>query len=196
MEGLIPFLARDILGFSFALTAAWKLTHWQVYTISFRYLRPQFMRAVESPARYALVGAELACCCLLFSQEWITGGAQEIGPLFALALLGVFTASVVSQSSVSDCGCWSSPAVELKNRDTRGLLLIRNAVLLAVCGVAIVPGHPPRSVIVALSSLAFAAVVAPVLLELPQVIPVTRYHGGIPADRSSRHAEHLGEASP
>ncbi len=105
----------------------------------------------------------------------------EAGPVLAIALLVTFTVAVARQRSVADCGCWSAPVAGPGGSDVKGPLLARNGILLAVAAVAAIPIQTGSSAGVLLSAAAFSAMVAPVILELPQVIAVATYRGGMNA---------------
>lgn len=178
MGAVWPLLARDVLAIAFILTATWKAIHRQEYIVSFRRLRPDFIRSLEPVARSALVLAEITCAALLIASPAISGAAQLAGPLLAVVLLVMFTSAIAAQPSLSDCGCWSSPANGPAGLDLKGSLLARNGVLLAVSLAAFIPVRSAASAVVFLSSLASAVVLAPIILELPQVISVARFHSG------------------
>jgi Methylamine utilisation protein MauE len=178
MEMLGQLLARDVLAVAFILTATWKLSHRQEYVRSFAHLRPGFVRRIEPLGRVAVVITELVCASLLVASPFLPSRAQVAGPLLAILLLLIFTVAVIAQPSLSDCGCWTSPVTERASPDMKGPLLARNSILLFIGVVAALPTRGGTSVIVVLSSLAFAAVLAPIILELPQVISVAKYHGG------------------
>ena len=176
-----PLLGRDILAVTFGLTAGWKITHWREYANSFTGLRPPLIREFELPVRSGLVLAELACAVLLAAAPAMGRGAAEAGPVLAIALLVTFTVAVARQRSVAGCGCWSAPVAGPGGSDVKGPLLARNGILLAVAAVAAIPVQAGSSAGVLLSAAAFSAVVAPVILELPQVIAVAKYRGGMNA---------------
>jgi hypothetical protein len=173
-----PLLGRDILAVTFGLTAAWKLTHRREYAASFIGLRPSFIREFELPARVGLVLAELGCAAGLAVTAGLRGAVAEAGPVLAIALLLALTVAVVRQPSVADCGCWSSPAAGPHGQDVKRPLLARNGILLAAGLAAVIPVRAAVPVGLLLSAAAFAAVVAPVVLELPQVIAVATFRGG------------------
>jgi len=173
---LSSLLARDVLAVAFFLTATWKVSHPREYIASYARMRPAFVRGIDSPARAAVVVTEFLCSCLLIISPAIHGAGQEAGPLLAVALLILFTAALQAQPSLSDCGCWSSPVIERVRGDIKQSLLVRNGLLLAISAVAVIPVRANVSSVVFLSSLACAVVVAPVLLELPQVLSVVRHH--------------------
>jgi len=175
-----PVLGRDILAVVFLLTATWKVTHRREYASSFTGLRPSFIRAFELPARAGLIFAELACVVLLAAAPALSRGAAEAGPVLAIVLLVAFTAAVARQRSVAGCGCWSA-VTGPGGSDVKGPLLARNGILLAVSLAAAIPVRGGIQAGVLLSAAAFSAVVAPVILELPQVIAVAKYQGGMRA---------------
>jgi len=174
-----PVLGRDILAIVFLLTAAWKVTHAGEYANSFTRLRPEFIRAFEPLARTGLGCAELACVILLAAGPALGRGAAEAGPVLAIVLLVTFTVAVARQRSAVGCGCWSAPVTGPGGSDVKGPLLARNAILLAVSLVAAIPVRADIPAGLLLSAAALSAVVAPVMLELPQVIAVTKYQGGM-----------------
>jgi Methylamine utilisation protein MauE len=176
-----PVLGRDILAVVFLLTAAWKVTHRREYVNSFTGLRPSFIRALEFPVRTGLIFAELACAVLLATGPALRRGTAEAGPVLAIVLLVTFTVAVARQRSVTGCGCWSAPVTGPGGADVKGPLLARNAILLAVSLVAAIPVRAGIPAGLLLSAAAFSAMVAPVILELPQVIAVARYQGGMRA---------------
>jgi Methylamine utilisation protein MauE len=178
METVGPLLGRDILAVAFGLTAVWKITHRREYANSFTGLRPSFIREFEGPARVGLILAELGCAVLLAVTAGLRGPVAEAGPALAIALLAALTTAVARQPSVADCGCWSSPVAGPGGRDVKRPLLARNAILLAAGLVAVIPASTGVSVGLLLSAAAFAAVAAPVILELPQVIAVATFQGG------------------
>jgi|CZKT01.1.fsa_nt_gi hypothetical protein len=184
MDAVGPLIGRDILAVALILTAAWKISHWPKYIASFGRLRPGFIRGLEIPARMGLVLSELACAGLLAAAPGLRGIAAEAGPALAIALLVMFTATILARPSGADCGCWSSPAAAPGDQGLPGPLLARNGTLLAACVAAAIPVRAAPSTGVILSALAFAAVLAPVILELPQVIAVVRYQGGIHSERA------------
>jgi len=178
MNTVGPLLGRDVLAVAFGFTAAWKVTHRQEYAISFTRLRPSFIREFELPARAGLILAELTCAVLLATAPAINGIMAESGPVLAIALLAVFTVTIARQRSVADCGCWSSPVTGPGGPDVKGPLLARNGILLCAALVAAVPVRAGISAGLLFSAAAFAVVIAPVILELPQVIAVATFQGG------------------
>jgi hypothetical protein len=181
MDMVGPLLGRDILAVTFGLTAGWKITHRRDYANSFSSLRPPFIREFELPVRTGLILAELACAALLAAAPAMGRSAAEAGPVLAIALLVMFTVAVARQRSVTDCGCWSAPVAGPGGSDVKGPLLARNGILLAVAVLAAIPIRTGSSAGVLLSAAAFSAVAAPVILELPQVIAVAKYRGGMNA---------------
>ena len=181
-----PLLGRDILVVAFLLTAAWKVTHRREYAISFTGLRPSLIREFERPARVGLILCELGCAVLLAVGPGTRGAVAEAGPVLAIALLVVLTIAVARQQAVAGCGCWSSPVTGPGGQNVRRPLLARNGILLAAAVVAVIPVRAGVSAGLLLSAAAFAAVAAPVVLELPQVIAVATFQGGsrIPGARS------------
>jgi hypothetical protein len=175
MNTVGPLLGRDVLAVAFLLTAAWKITHRREYAISFTGLQPSFIREFELPARVGLIFSELACVGLLAAGPGLSGGAADAGPVLAIALLVLFTLTIAVRPSVRNCGCWSAPTTGPAGADVKGPLLARNAIMLAAGLTAVIPVRPGVSAGVLLSAAAFAAVIAPVLLELPQIIAVAKY---------------------
>src|ERR1039457_5052887 len=96
----------------------------------------------------------------------------------------MFTATMLPRPSGPGCGRWPPPAAAPGDQGLPGPLLARNGTLLAACVAAAIPVRAAPSTGVILSALAFAAVLAPVILELPQVIAVVRYQGGTHSERA------------
>lgn len=184
MALLAPTLARYVLAAAFTLTGTWKISHWHEYGRSFTTLLPRFLRRLERQARVGFVVAEFACAALLAISPVVHGNAQEAAPLAGLALLVVLTVSIMLRPSVADCGCWTSPATEASDPDVKGVLIARNSFLILASLVATVPIRTAVPWITLLSSIAFAVVIAPVVLELPQVVSIVKYHGGVPKGES------------
>jgi hypothetical protein len=184
MDAVGPLVGKDILAVAFILTAAWKVSHWTEYIVAFDRLRPAFIRGFRIPARIGLVLSELACAGLLAAAPGMRGIAADAGPTLAIALLAMFTATILVRPSVPDCGCWSSPAAGPGDQDISGSILARNGILLVICVAAAIPLRTAPSAGITLSALAFATVVAPVILELPQLIAVVKYRGGIQIERA------------
>ncbi len=181
-----PLLGRDILAVAFLLTAAWKVTHRRESAISFTSLRPSLIREFELPVRVGLILCELGCAVLLAVAPDTRRPVAEAGPVLAIALLVALTIAVARQPTVADCGCWSSPVAGSGGQDVRRPLLARNGILLAAAVAAVIPVRAGVSAGLLLSAAAFAAVAAPIVLELPQVIAVATFQGGsrIPGARS------------
>jgi hypothetical protein len=147
----VPFLLAGVL-ITAAITKIISLEHFSRLTSTIQIVPLELRR----PLAFAVPFVELCVACLLLLRQ-----ARNVGLYFSIAVLTVFTAFLVYQSThpyIPDCHCFGLIKLAKDAQTETRLALLRNTVLLLLAVAALsLSGRQPRRLANASSSQARVA---------------------------------------
>ena len=164
----VSLICRYALAAAFLLSAIWKLRNRDAFRLSFRSMTSSRFRRAEAPVSRLLPLTEAAVAVAIV----IPWAGRVPSVAVALLMLAGFSLAYRHSATAEGCGCWAASGLD--DRDERTAVLARN-LILAVLAVGAVANAGGDFVAHAFAA-AFGVAVAAVVLELPQIVAVARFH--------------------
>jgi Methylamine utilisation protein MauE len=164
LTGTLIFWLRCSVAAAFALSAVWKLRHRDEFASVIGLITHSASAEIRDVLIWIVPFVELAISTLLL-LPFLLG---RIGALAACAFTLLASASLFRNDLSAGCGCWSSGAAL-----SRGPLLTRNAVLLALSALSLA-GTPATGPAVLMFCVPIGTLFALIVLEMPNVVQYLR----------------------
>ena len=156
----VSFGCQCVLVLVFAVSAVSKIrnrTSFRAFRAATAALLPRNVAAAAAPAATAVVATEAASVVAL-----VIPGTSRVGLLLSIGLFAAFTAAIAAalhRGTTVACRCFGASATPLGVRH-----LVRNGVLIAIAGVALLTGEQRSSDPAELATAAGTATVVALLL--------------------------------